>query len=99
VNDFVSTKNAYLGAFAPPKDGLDVHSELKAMVNLFTNHIKLCQTFWRVISLDLPFVNPIAKFTVTAYQQVMGTVFVNHLLSSFTQTSCRPISTPPSGSR
>ena len=77
VADLVKAKDSYVRTANSPINDSQEMEQLKTLVEPFMPHIKLCQTFWKVISRYLPVVNKSSKFVFSQYRKTIASVFVN----------------------
>lgn len=87
LTDLIRSKECYFTALNTSTDFNQLLSEIKLSVQPFRSHIRLCQTFWEVMSRVLPRVNPASRFVFSNYQKQIANVFVNDGLHAGTLTS------------
>lgn len=77
VTELIQMKDAFIETVNSPINDTQEMEQLKTLIDPFVPHVKLCQTFWKVMSRFLPVVNNSAKFVFSQYRKTIASVFVN----------------------
>lgn len=77
VDDLIKMKDEYLNALKTQTDDLAAKQQYKALFEEFRQHIELCQTFWKVMSRDLPIINASCIYSYTNYIAQIKSVITN----------------------
>jgi hypothetical protein len=77
VGHLVTAKDAYVAAKAAPESNPKLAAQVKAILKPLERHVKLCSTFWRVLSREMSRLNSSCNFVFANYQKAVATVFVN----------------------
>lgn len=87
LSDLIKSKDCYFVLVNEDTDFTSLQEEIKTAKQPFRNHVKLCQTFWEVISRTLPQVSKYIKFSFQNYQKQISSVFVNEGLHAGSLTA------------
>ncbi|OHS99238.1 Dynein heavy chain family protein [Tritrichomonas foetus] len=85
--DLIRSKDCYFKLLNTNTDFSALKEEIKTTEQPFRNHVRLCHTFWEVMSRILPQVSEQARFSFNSYQKQISSVFVNEGLHAGTLTS------------
>lgn len=87
IADLLRSKDCYFKLLNQETDFSSLNEEVKTALQPFRNHIRLCQTFWTIMSRVLPTVSKNAHFTFQSYQKNITAVFVNEGMHAGTLTA------------
>lgn len=85
--DLLRSKDCYFKLLNQNVDFSQLNEEVKNVLQPFRNHIRLCQTFWTIMSRILPTVSENSRFSFQSYQKTITSVFVNEGLHAGTLTA------------
>jgi hypothetical protein len=77
MTKLINSKDGYIQSLQATTTDSKLEEEVKTRVKPFKKHIKLCQTFWLVLSRELTKINSSTVFLFGNYQKTVSAVFLN----------------------